>query len=42
MSSIALRGFMLTDALDAPASTGEIDRPIRETNLPTRTIGEQR
>lgn len=42
MSSIALRGFMLTNASDAPASPGEINRPIRETNLPTRNIGEQR
>lgn len=42
-SSVALRGFMLTDALEAPASSGEIDRPVRETNLPTgNTSGLQR
>lgn len=35
MNAIALRGFMLTDALEAPASASEIDRPVRETNLPT-------
>ena len=33
-SGIALQGFLLTDGLEAPAHPGEIDRPIRETNLP--------
>ena len=42
INSIALRGFMLTDALEAPASSGEIDRPVRETNLPTGNTGPQR
>lgn len=42
MSSIALRGFMLTDALEAPTSPSEIDRPVRETNLPTASTGPQR
>ena len=42
MNAIALRGFMLTDALEAPASAGEIDRPVRETNLPTGSTGAQR
>jgi outer membrane protein, heavy metal efflux system len=41
MNGIALRGFMLTDALEGPASTSEIDRPVRETNLPTSN-GSQR
>jgi cobalt-zinc-cadmium efflux system outer membrane protein len=41
-NSIALRGFMLTDALEAPAASGEIDRPVRETNLPTGNTGAQR
>jgi outer membrane protein, heavy metal efflux system len=41
MNGIALRGFMLTDALEGPASTSEIDRPVRETNLPTSS-GSQR
>lgn len=41
VNSVALRGFMLTDALEAPASSGEIDRAVRETNLPTGT-GAQR
>jgi len=30
----ALQGFLLTDGLEAPSRPGEIDRPIRETNLP--------
>lgn len=33
-ASIALQGFLLTDGLEAPARPGEVDRPVRETNLP--------
>jgi Outer membrane efflux protein len=33
-SSIALRGLLLTDGLEAPARPSEVDRPIREINLP--------
>jgi len=33
-TSIALQGFLLSDGLEAPSRPGEIDRPIRETNLP--------
>jgi cobalt-zinc-cadmium efflux system outer membrane protein len=33
-TSIALEGFLLTDGLEAPSRPSEIDRPIRETNLP--------
>jgi len=33
-NGIALQGFLLTDGLEAPARPGEIDRPIRETNVP--------
>jgi len=33
-TAISLQGFLLTDGLEAPARPGEIDRPIRETNLP--------
>jgi cobalt-zinc-cadmium efflux system outer membrane protein len=33
-TGIALEGFLLTDGLEAPARPGEIDRPIRETNVP--------
>jgi cobalt-zinc-cadmium efflux system outer membrane protein len=31
---IALQGFLLTDGLEAPARPSEVDRPIRETNVP--------
>jgi outer membrane protein, heavy metal efflux system len=33
-AAIALRGYMLTDGLEAPARSGEMDRPVREINLP--------
>lgn len=33
-NGIALQGFLLTDGLEAPARPGEVDRPIRETNVP--------
>ncbi len=33
-TGIALQGFLLTDGLEAPARPGEMDRPIRETNVP--------
>jgi cobalt-zinc-cadmium efflux system outer membrane protein len=33
-NGIALQGYLLTDGLEAPARPGEIDRPIRETNVP--------
>lgn len=42
VNSIALKGFMLTDGLEAPTSPSEIDRPVRETNLPTASSGAQR
>ncbi|HKF40075.1 MAG TPA: TolC family protein [Candidatus Acidoferrum sp.] len=34
IAGIALQGFLLTDGLESPARPGEIDRPIRETNVP--------
>ena len=34
-SGLALQGYLLTDGLEAPARPGEVDRPIRETNVPT-------
>ena len=37
VSTIALKGFLLTDGLEAPTPPTEVDRPIRETNLPTGT-----
>ncbi len=33
-NGIALQGFLLTDGLEAPARPGEVDRPIREINVP--------
>jgi len=33
-NGIALQGYLLTDGLEAPARPGEMDRPVRETNVP--------
>jgi cobalt-zinc-cadmium efflux system outer membrane protein len=33
-TGIALEGFLLTDGLEAPARPSEVDRTLRETNLP--------
>lgn len=33
-NGIALQGYLLTDGIEAPARPGEVDRPIRETNVP--------
>jgi cobalt-zinc-cadmium efflux system outer membrane protein len=34
-NGIALQGYLLIDGLEAPARPGEVDRPVRETNVPT-------
>jgi len=34
-TGLALQGFLLTDGLEAPTQPGEMDRTVRETNLPT-------
>jgi cobalt-zinc-cadmium efflux system outer membrane protein len=34
-NGIALQGYLLTDGLEAPARPDEVDRPVRETNVPT-------
>jgi cobalt-zinc-cadmium efflux system outer membrane protein len=43
-TGLALQGFLLTDGLEAPTRPGEMDRAIRETNVPmperTRSPGE--
>ncbi len=43
-TGLSLQGYLLTDGLEAPARPGEMDRAIRETNLPmperTRSPGE--
>lgn len=33
-TGIALEGYLLTDGLEAPARPAEVDRPVRETNVP--------
>lgn len=33
-TAISLQGYLLTDGLEAPARPSEVDRPVRETNLP--------
>jgi outer membrane protein, heavy metal efflux system len=38
-NAIALKGFLLTDGLEAPAR--EMDRPVRELDIPTSTAGTQ-
>ena len=35
VSTVTLKGFLLTDGLEAPTPPTEVDRPVRETNLPT-------
>jgi len=37
VSTVTLKGFLLSDGLEAPAAPSEIDRAIRETNLPIST-----
>jgi cobalt-zinc-cadmium efflux system outer membrane protein len=34
-SALTLEGFFLVDGLEAPARPGEVDLPVRETNIPT-------
>jgi cobalt-zinc-cadmium efflux system outer membrane protein len=34
-TAITLEGFLLVDGLEAPARPGEVDLPVRETNIPT-------
>lgn len=33
-SSVALQSYLITDGLEAPSQPGEIDRPVREMNIP--------
>ena len=41
VSTVTLKGFLLTDGLEAPTPPTEVDRPVRETNLPTGTAMSQ-
>jgi cobalt-zinc-cadmium efflux system outer membrane protein len=34
INAATLQGLLLTDGLDLPATPGELDRPVREINLP--------
>ena len=34
-NAIALQGFLLTDGLEAPTRAGEMDRPVRELDVPS-------
>jgi cobalt-zinc-cadmium efflux system outer membrane protein len=40
-NSIALRGFLLTDGLEAPSRPGGMDQPVRELNVPSSTSSTQ-
>jgi outer membrane protein, heavy metal efflux system len=36
INAATLQGLLLTDGLDLPAAQGELDRPVREINLPVQ------
>jgi hypothetical protein len=38
INSITLQGLLLTDGLDLPSAPGEIDRSLREINMPVTEI----
>jgi cobalt-zinc-cadmium efflux system outer membrane protein len=40
-SAVAMRGFLLTDGLEAPARPAETDLPVREVNVPTTRGGRE-
>jgi outer membrane protein, heavy metal efflux system len=40
-NSIALKGFLLTDGLEAPSRPGGMDQPVRELNVPSSTPSMQ-
>jgi len=35
INAIALQGFLLTDGLEAPTRPTDVDRPVREVNVPS-------
>lgn len=39
VNAISLKGFMLIDGLEAPTEPGEMERSVRETNVPTGWLG---
>ncbi|HLW97700.1 MAG TPA: TolC family protein [Candidatus Acidoferrales bacterium] len=38
INAVTLKGLLLTDGLDLPASPRELDRPVREINMPVAEI----
>jgi cobalt-zinc-cadmium efflux system outer membrane protein len=40
-NSIALEGLLLTDGLELPSRAGEMERSVRETNLPSSMVDPQ-
>lgn len=42
INAVALQGLLLTDGLDLPAAPGELDRPVREINMPVQENPEMR
>ncbi len=40
-NGIALQGFLLTDGLDSPARPSDVDRTVREVNLPSALAASQ-
>ncbi len=40
-NSLALKGFLLTDGLEAPSRPGGMDQPVRELNVPSPTTSMQ-
>jgi len=42
LNAISLKGFLLTDGLEAPTTPDQMDRPVRETNVPISIGGPQR
>jgi cobalt-zinc-cadmium efflux system outer membrane protein len=40
-NATALKGFLLTDGLEAPSRAGEMDQPVRELNVPSPTSSMQ-
>lgn len=41
INSIALKGLLLTDGLESPARSGEMDQPVRELNVPSPSTSMQ-
>ena len=37
-NATALKGFLLTDGLEAPTAPSDVDRRVREVNLPSESM----